>query len=101
MTGEEFAVMLDFHLSAKFAPVLRHGANAMRTNRNDLLHTGSAEGFEVHFGELVEDEIVSEAACRVAGAALFLEYAETSSKMFHDAREGAHDLAPLRIVCSH
>src|SRR4051794_12950301 len=101
MTGEEFAVMLDFHFDAEFAPVFGNRANAMRADGDDSLHAILAKGLDIRFRQLAEDEIVAETARGIASAALFLQDAEARSQMLHQAREGDHDLAAMRIVCAH
>src|SRR4051812_7503538 len=101
MTREEFAVMLDFDFDSKFTPIFGDRADAMRADRDDFFHAGLTKGLDIDLRELAEDQVVTEPARRIAGAALFLQHAEARSKMLHQARKGDYDLAPVRIVCAH
>ena len=57
-----------------------------------------AKVFEAGFGEVLEDEVVAEAAGGVAGAFFLLEDAEGGAEVVHDAGEVGDDLAAVGIV---
>src|ERR1700693_5780905 len=60
----EFAVMLDRWSEAEFFPVDGNGAHAMWTDGDNLGHLRLLQGFEVLFSELLEHEVVAQAAGR-------------------------------------
>ncbi len=101
MAGHEFAVVLDFGGNAELAPVVRDGADAVGADGDDLLNFLSLEGLQAGFGEGLEDEVVAQAARRIAGALLLSEDAEGSAEMVHDAGKVGDDLAAVGIVGSH
>ena len=53
--GQEFAVVLDLGRRAVLLPVFLDGADAVRADGDDLLDLVLREGFEVGFGELLEE----------------------------------------------
>ena len=57
--------------------------------------------FQILFGELLEHQVVAQAARRIAGATFLCQDAEGGSQMIHHAREGSDDLAAARIVRAH
>ena len=59
------------------------------------------KGFKVGFGELLEEEIVAEAADGIAGALFFAEHAVAGAEVIHHAGEVGDDLAALGIVSAH
>ena len=59
------------------------------------------QGFQVLFGQLLEDQIVSETAGRVAGAFFFFQDAEGGTDVRHDAGEIGDDFAAFGIVSAH
>ena len=73
----------------------------MRADGDDLGDLRLRQGFQILFGELLEHQIVAQAARRIAGAFLFLEDAESGSQVRHHARKRSDDLAALRIVGAH
>ena len=101
VTGEKLAVMLNFDGSAEFAPVLRDGADTVRTDGDDLFDIRLLERGEIGFGQLAKGEIVAETARRVAGAALFFKDAEGCAEVAHDGCERSDDLAATRVVGAH
>jgi hypothetical protein len=101
VAGEELGVVLDLGGDAVGAPVGGDGADAVRTDGDDLLDLGGLEGLEAGFGEALEDQIVAETTSRVAGAFLFLEDAEGGAEVGHDAGEVGDDLAALGVVAAH
>ena len=57
--------------------------------------------FEIGFGQLLEEEIVAEAADRVAGAFFLAQHAVAGAEIVHHAGEGGDDLAALGVVAAH
>ena len=68
---------------------------------DDLLHLVLREGFEVRLGELLEEQVVAEAADGIAGAFLLAQDAVAGAEVVHDAGEVGDDLAALGIVSAH
>ena len=77
----ELAVMLDLRGGAVFFPVLRDGADAVGADGHDLRDFLLLHDFEVLLGELLEDEVVAEAADRIAGALLLFENAKARAQI--------------------
>ena len=101
VAGEEFAVMLDFWGRAELFPIGLNSAHAVRADGDDLLDLLRLHRFEVGLGELLEDEIVAEAAGRVASAFLFAQHAVAGAEVAHDLDEAADDLAAFGVVAAH
>ena len=99
--GKEFAVVFDFGWGAEFFPVFLDGANAVGADGDDLLDFVLREGFEIGLGELLEEQIVAEAADGIAGAFFFAEDAVAGAEVVHNAGEVGDDLAALGIVAAH
>ena len=99
--GHELTMVLDLRRCAVFLPVFLDGADAVGADGDDLANLVQREGFEVFFGELLEEQIVAEAANGVAGALLFAEDAEAGAEVAHDAGEVGDDLAAFGIVAAH
>ena len=102
--GQELAVMLDLDGAAPYSfQSVCHGADAMRTDGDDLLHLGLFAA-RPRFGSAScsKTQIVAQPPRRIAGAVLFLQHAERGSEMLHarDAERG-DDFAALRIVGAH
>ena len=97
----ELAVVFNFRRCAVFLPVFLDGADAMRADRHDLFYFILGQGFEVGFGELLEEQVVAETANRIAGAFLFAQDAEAGAEVAHDACKVGDDLAALGIVAAH
>ena len=60
-----------------------------------------ASVFEIGFCQLLEEEIVAEAANRVAGALLLAQHAEACAQIVHHAREVGDNLAAFGVVAAH
>ncbi len=60
-----------------------------------------ARASRLDFGELLEEEIVAEAADGVAGAFLLAQNAVAGAEVVHDAGEVGDDLAALGVVGAH
>jgi hypothetical protein len=73
----------------------------VRADGDDLLDLLRLHRFEVGLGELLEDEIVAQAAGRVAGAFLFAQHAVAGAEVAHDFDEAADDLAAFGVVAAH
>jgi hypothetical protein len=101
VAGHELAVVLDLGGDAEVAPVGGDGADAVGADGDDLLDLLRGEGGEAGFGEVLEDEVVAEAAGGVAGAFFFLEDAEGGAEVVHDAGEVGDDLAAVGVVGAH
>src|SRR5690348_2502761 len=101
MAGHELAVMLDLGRPAEFFPVYGNRTHAMRADGDDLSHFGLIQGFEILFGELLEHQVIAQAAGRIASAFFFFENAEGSSEVRHYARKRRDDFAALRIIGTH
>ena len=73
----------------------------MGADGDDFLDFVLREGFEIGFGELLEDEIVAEAADGVAGAFLLAQHAEAGAEIVHHAGKVGDDFAAFGIVSAH
>src|SRR5208283_3914198 len=69
--GEKFAVMPDFILAAVPHILMLQSVEAMRAEGNDPLDAVFVQGRDIFLRQLLEEELVSDAACRIA-ATLFL-----------------------------
>src|SRR5581483_3782177 len=98
---QKLAMVLDGRRRAVGFPVFLNRAYAMRTDGDYFFNFGLGEGFEIGLGELLEDEIITQAAYGVAGALLFAEHAEAGAEVLHDLRECSDDFAPFGIVAAH
>ena len=94
-------MVFDFGWGAELFPVFLDGADAVGADGDDLFYFVLREGFEVGFGELLEEEIVAEAADGIAGALLFAEDAVAGAEVVHDAGEVGDDFAAFGIVAAH
>src|SRR5580658_8598956 len=101
MTREEFAVVLDFHLDAKLAPVLRDRAYAVRADADQLLRSALFQAGDVRFRKLAEYQIVSQPPRRISRAPLLPQHAKAGSQPPHHFRKRAHNLAALRVIGPH
>ena len=70
---KKFAVVFDLRRRAELLPVFLNGADAMRADRHDFLHLVLGEGFQIRFGELLEEQVIAESANRIAGAFLLAQ----------------------------
>ena len=94
-------MVLDCGRRAVLLPVFLNGAHAMRADGDDLFDFVLRKGFEIGLGQLLEDEIVAQAADRVAGAFFFAQDAIACAQVIHDAGEVGDDLAALGVVAAH
>ena len=94
-------MVFDLRWRAELLPVLLNGADAMRADGDDLLDLVLREGFQVRFSELLEEQIVAEAADGIAGAFFLAQYAVAGAEVVHHAGEVGNDLAAFRIVSAH
>ena len=94
-------MVLDFGRRAEFLPVFLNGADAVRADGDDLLDLVLREGFEVGFGELLEEEIVAEAADGIAGAFFLAQDAVAGAEVVHHAGEVGDDFAAFGVVSAH
>ena len=101
MAREELAVVLDFGWGTVFFPVFLDGADAVGADGDDFLDFILGQGSQVGLGELLEEEIVAEAADWVAGAFFFAKNAIARAQEVHDAGEVGDDLAALGVVGAH
>jgi len=99
--GHELTMVLDLRRCAVFLPVFLDGADAVGADGDDLANLVQREGFEVFFGELLEEQIVAETANGIACTFLFAEDAEAFAEVAHDAGEVGDDLAAFGIVAAH
>src|ERR1700675_4433448 len=95
MTREELAVVLDFHLDAKLAPVLCDRAHAVRADADQLLCPALFQAGDVSFRELAEHQIVSQPPRRVSRASFLPQNAKAGSQPPHHFRKSAYNLAAL------
>src|SRR5438309_6365677 len=89
---------LDLRSDAELAPVRRDRPNAMRADRDYLLHLRGLEGLQPRFGEVLEDQVIAQPPRRITRAFLLLKHAETCAQMPHHPREIGDDLAPARVI---
>ncbi len=94
-------MVLDLGRRAVLFPVFLDGADAVGADGDDLFDFVLGEGFEVGFGELLEEEVVAEAADGVAGAFFLAQDAVACAEVVHDAGEVGDDLAALGVVSAH
>ena len=94
-------MVFDFRRRAVLFPVFLDGADAVGADGYDLLDFVLSESFEVGFCELLENEIVPEAADGVARAFLLAEHAVAGAEEVHDAGEIGDDLAAFGVVSTH
>ena len=59
------------------------------------------EGLQAGFGQVLEDEVVAQAAGGVAGAFFLPQHAEGGAEVVHDAGEVGDDLAAVGVVAAH
>ena len=76
ISGQKLAVMFDFNRRSELAPVLLDRTDAMRANRDNLLHARLLERRQVRFGKLRECKIISKTAHGITRTALLLENTE-------------------------
>ena len=101
VAGQKFAVMLDLGRCAVLLPVFLDGADAVRADGDDLLDLVLRQGFEIGFGQLLEEQIVAQAADGVAGAFFLAQDAVACAEVVHHAGEVGDDLAAFGVVAAH
>src|ERR1017187_9011378 len=101
MPGYELTVVLNRRRRSVFLPVFLDRAHTMWADGDDLLDLVLRHVFEVTLGQLLEDQVVAQAAGAVAGAFFLAKDAVTDAEVIQNAREVGHDLAALRIVGAH
>src|SRR5688500_17190638 len=81
---EEIAVVLDLHLNPELLPVLGHRPNAMRADREQLDRSCGFQLLLVELGEIRNQQVVAEAADRIARAALLFQHAPRHAEEVQD-----------------
>ena len=59
------------------------------------------QSFKIRFGQLLEEQIVAEAAHGIAGALFLAQNAVAGAEVVHDAGEVGDDFAALGVVAAH
>ena len=101
ISRQELAVVFDLRRRAELFPVFLNCAHAMRADGDDLFHLVLRERFEIGFGELLEDEIVAQAADGIAGAFLLAQDAKAGAEIVITRAKSAMISRPFGSYAAH